>query len=117
MLHNISFCSCCRLDADKGRETQCMFFNFTDRARKALSDDFLYQITESGPGEDFDKIGIPLSPDDTANGDRVFISKVDENTYRVPTRYMEPFIRCLFKYLPAFYVPNNDIKKNYYCTM
>lgn len=117
MIENISFCSCCRLDKDEAKETQCMFFGFSDRAKKALSEEFLYQITEGNPEENRRKTGISLSDDDQSDGHQVFITKLEENYYRIPTVYVDSFIRCLFKYIPAFYIPQNDIKKDYYCSM
>ena len=117
MLQNISFCNCCKLDVDEARESQCMFFGFTDRAKKVLSDDFLFQITEGEPFENADKSGISLTIEGEENGKRIFIKQVDENTYSIPARFIEPFVRCLFKYLPAFYIPHNDMKKDYCCTM
>ncbi len=59
MLENIKFCSCCRLDEDDAREVQCMFFNFTERAEKLLSEKFLSQITEGDLVENLD-YGIDL---------------------------------------------------------
>lgn len=120
MICNIKFCSCCLLKIKEARESQCMFFSFTDRAKKSLSEEFLNQITDGTPEENLDKTGIPLSDSlfhDQTNGDRVFIKKVDEDTYRLPTKYVDSFIRCLFKYLPAFYVPLDESKKDYYCNL
>lgn len=117
MLKNISFCSCCHLEIDEARETQCMFFSFTVRAKKVLSEEFLYQITEGTPEEDLVNTGIPVKESDQSNGNKVFIKKLEENYYRIPTKYIDSFIRCLFKYLPAYYVSNDEDKKNYCSNM
>lgn len=118
MIENIKFCSCSLLKIDEAKESQCMFFSFTERAKKSLSEDFLYQITEGTPDENLDKTGIaipgPMATEHT-NGNRVFIKQIEENTYRIPTRFIDQFIKCLFKYLPAFYVPAEETKTGYYC--
>ena len=112
MLEKISFCSCARLDINEPRETQCMFFSFTERAQKVLSDEFLWHITEGSLEENLEKTGVPLEECESLSSippynnlsEKVFIKKVDVNYYRIPTVHIDPFIRCLFKYLPAFYV-------------
>lgn len=113
MLENISFCSCCHIEIDEARETQCMFFSFTERAKKVLSEEFLCQITEGTPEENLVNTGIPVKGDDKSNGNKVFIKKLEKNYYRIPTKYIDSFIRCLFKYLPAYYVSHDKDKKNY----
>ena len=113
MLENISFCSCCHLGINEARETQCMFFSFTERAKKVLSEEFLYQITEGTPEEDLNNPGIPVKEGEHSSLNKVFIKKLEGNYYRIPTKYIDSFIRCLFKYLPAYYVSNDEHKKNY----
>jgi len=115
MLENISFCSCCRLEADVPREIQCMLFSFTERAKKVLSEEFLHQITEGEPEENLVNTGIPVRDGDQSNGNKVFIKKLKENYYRIPTKYIDSFIHCLFKYLPAYYVPDDKDKKDFCC--
>jgi hypothetical protein len=116
MLEKISFCSCARLDIDEPRENQCMFFSFTERAQKVLSDEFLWHITEGTFEENLEKTGIPLedienlsfTPPSNNLSEKIFIKKIQDNYYRIPTIYIDPFIRCLFKYLPAFYLTGNE---------
>ncbi|MCH8285800.1 hypothetical protein IIB79_04640 [candidate division KSB1 bacterium] len=118
MIENIKFCSCSLLKIDEAQESQCMFFSFTERAKKSLSEDFLHQITEGTPEENLDKSGIPnqvAGVTEKTNGSRVFIKQLEGNTYRIPTRFIDQFIRCLFKYLPAFYVPVDKTRTGYYC--
>lgn len=113
MLENISFCSCCRLEIDEAREDQCMFFSFTEKAKKVLSPEFLYQIIEGSSEENIDKAGFHVSDSDQPDGNRVFIKKLEDNYYRIPTKYIDAFIRCLFKYLPAFYVSVDEGREKY----
>jgi len=115
MLDNIRFCYCARLDQEEEDARQCMFFSFTNRAKKVLSEEFLSEISSSTPEENLNKTGIPLISREVSNGDKVFITEVDKNRYRIPSRYIESFIRCLFKYLPAYYVSPDELGKNYNC--
>ncbi|MFC1476933.1 hypothetical protein ACFL6L_00535 [candidate division KSB1 bacterium] len=117
MLENIRFCYCSRIELEEENAMQCMFFSFTERASKILSNDFLSQITDSSPEENYEKTGIPLFDREINNGDKVFVKKVGENKYRIETRYIEPFIRCLFKYLPAYYVQPGQGEEDYTCDM
>ena len=117
MLDNIRFCYCSRIDSEEDKASQCMFFGFTERARKILTDEFLFEITDTSPEENLQKSGIPLLEKEINNGDKVFIKKVDGNLYRIPTRFIEPFIRCLFKYLPAYYVSPGEHDSSDYCDL
>lgn len=115
MLDNIRFCYCARLDEEEENARQCMFFSFSKRAKKVLSEDFLKEITYASPEENIEKTGIPLIDREITNGDKVFITKVEDDRYRIASRYIEPFVRCLFKYLPAYYVAPDEVGKNYEC--
>jgi len=117
MLENIRFCYCSRLDFDEEKANQCMFFGFTKRAKKVLSDDFLFQITDTSPEENHNKSGIPLYVREINNGSKVFLTKVSENLYRIPTKYIDPFVRCLFKYVPAYYMNSDKNGSEYFCDL
>ncbi len=93
MLQNISFCNCCKLDVDEARESQCMFFGFTDRAKKVLSDDFLFQITEGEPFENADKSGIPFTIEGEENGKRIFLLN---KSMKTPTVFLPGLLSRLF---------------------
>jgi len=117
MLENIRFCYCSRIGMDDEKAKQCMFFGFTSRAQKMLSENFLFQITDTSPEENINKVGIPLLSTEVKNGNKVFIKKLESNLYRIPTRYIEPFIRCLLKYLPAYYVSPEDRDDSLHCDL
>ncbi len=117
MIENIRFCYCSRLDLDEEKANQCMYFGFTERARKVLSDEFLFEITDTTTEENMKKAGIPLFDKELKNGNKVFIVNLDDNKYRIPTKYIEPFIRCLFKYLPAYYISPEDQNNEYICDL
>ena len=53
MLKDIKFCSCSNFETDCENEIQCMYFSFTDRALKMLSEGLLKQISDK------DEDGIP----------------------------------------------------------
>ncbi len=115
MLENIRFCFCFSPDLDDEKEKRCMTFSFTERARKTLTFDFLYQITLSDSEEDESKTGIPLTNNEKEYLEKTFVKKLDENLYRIPVKYMDPFIRCLFKYLPATFVPVEENSRQTSC--
>ncbi|MCP4723387.1 MAG: hypothetical protein GY863_00045 [bacterium] len=116
MLENIRFCFCFGHDLDSKKEKRCMTFSFTERAAKILTDDFLSQITYTSPEENKTKTGIPLEEHEN-NRDKVFIRKLDDNVYKISTKDIDPLIRCLFKYLPATFVPNDSQKQNPICVV
>jgi len=110
MLKDIKFCSCSIFDIEEEEENQCMFFVFTDRALKLLSDGMLKHISDT------DKIGnhsegIYAGIDELGNEKYVKIQKMGENLWRIPTLYIDPFIRLLFKYLPAYYITPEEKEK------
>ncbi|MFC1554653.1 hypothetical protein ACFL7D_08470 [candidate division KSB1 bacterium] len=115
MLENIKFCSCTHLDIDEARESQCMFFSFTERARKILSDEFMYQITDTSSEDNFDKTGIPPEEGEASNGGKPLIKRLEDNYFRIPTQHVHSFVKCLFKYLPAYYVSSKEDREKYSC--
>ena len=113
MLKNISFCYCFGVDSDPENEKRCMTFSFTERARKVLSDEYLFQITDTTVAENRAKSGIPLIGKKVV-GEKVFLTKLDKNLYRIPAKHVDPLIKCLFKYLPASFVSHEEKKTGYY---
>jgi len=80
-----------------------MVFSFTPRALKILSEDFLNRIT----GKKGDDVGIET--DESENDNKyIHITRLDKNLYRIPTKYVDPFIKCLFKYLPGHFLSKDD---------
>ncbi len=116
MLENIRFCFCFGPDLDSKKEKRCMTFSFTERASKILTEDFLSQITYTSPEENKGKTGIPLE-DHENDREKVFIKRLEDNLYRISTKDIDPFIRCLFKYLPATFVPNDAQKQRPICVV
>jgi hypothetical protein len=95
-----------------------MFFSFTLRAKKVLSSDFLFQISDTTPDENLKKVGIPLNEEEVKkNGSKILIKKIRDNFYRVPTKYIDPFIRCLFKYVPAYYIAPDEAGTSFQCDL
>ena len=106
MLRVLRFCSCTKVDKNSlNDETRCMVFSFTPRALKILSKDFLETIT----GEQGKEVGIEI--DENKSAKIIHIKKIDTNLYRIPTKYVDPFIKLLFKYLPGhFHSPDERIE-------
>ena len=55
--------------------------------------------------------GEPVFSIKSGNEKYVKIQKMDENLWRIPTLYIDPFIRLLFKYLPAYYISPEEKEK------
>jgi len=98
MLKSVKFCYCTQITKDGTADNSCMIFGFSKRAQKILSREFLDEISFEKDKEKKNKSGI-----DCGNNGSVFIKKIDDNKYRIPVKYLECFLRCLFKYLPAKY--------------
>lgn len=111
MLKDIKFCSCSNLDTDGEEENQCMFFQFTERALKMLSEGLLKQISDTDKDGN-PTTGIYAGVDEDGNEKYVKIHKMKDNLWRIPTKYIDPFIRLLFKYLPAYYVSPEERQKH-----
>ena len=106
MLQVIKFCACSKVNKEEVEEDlQCMIFSFTPRALKILSGDFLNMVT----GEKGDEIGIEVNRADEKK--IVHIQKIDTNLYKIPTEYIDPFITCLFKFLPGHFISNDERAK------
>ena len=98
MLKSVKFCYCTSIGKKGAVDTSCMIFGFSSRARKILSREFLDEISFEEEHEKKIKSGI-----ECGNGGSVFIKKIGDNKYRIQVKYLEDFLRCLFKYLPAKY--------------
>ena len=111
MLKNIKFCSCSIFDIEEEEENQCMFFSFTDRALKMLSEGLFKQISDTDETGN-PSTGIYAGIDKNGDEKYVKIHKVEDNLWRIPTLYIDPFIRLLFKYLPAYYISPEEKEKS-----
>ena len=106
MLQVIKFCACSKVNKEEVEEDlQCMIFSFTPRALKILSDDFLKMVS----GEKGEEVGIEYNGTDEKK--IVHIKKIDTNLYKIPTRYIDSFITCLFKFLPGHFITNDERSK------
>ena len=110
MLKDIKFCSCNIFDTGEEDESQCMFFSFTDRALKILSKGLLKYISDPDNIGNTSE-GIYIGNDEEGNEKYVKIHKIGENQWRIPTLYIDPFIKLLFKYLPAYYISPEEKAK------
>ena len=111
MLKDIKFCSCSNFETDGEDEIQCMYFSFTDRALKMLSDGLLKQISHKD--EDGNPAtGIYAGITEDGKEKYVKIHKTGDNSWRIPTIYIDPFIRLLFKYLPAYFISPEEKQNN-----
>lgn len=113
MMKDIKFCSCSAFEDDGDKLKQCMLFSFTDRALKMLSDGLLKQITETDEKGN-SSTGIYAGLEENGEEKYVKIHKIAENRWRIPTVYIDHFIRLLFKYLPAYYISPEE-KEEYKC--
>ncbi|RKY89017.1 hypothetical protein DRQ09_02045 [candidate division KSB1 bacterium] len=107
MITSIKFCYCSKIDVDGEKDYSCMFFQFTQRAKKILSKEFLDKITLLNKTDESNKPGIECNNENR----RVFIRKLDDNLYRIPVKDLDCFLKCLFKYLPAKYQSPEERKK------
>ncbi len=110
MLKDIKFCSCSSFETEGAEKNQCMFFSFTDRALKMLNEGVLKKISDIEGNEDFSE-GIYAGFDENGEERHVKIHKIDGNRWRIPTLFIDPFIRLLFKYLPAYYLSPEEKEK------
>lgn len=112
MLEGMKFCYCFGVDQSPEKEKRCITFNFTDRALKILTKDFIFQITITTPKEDSLKTGIPIV-NLPGHPKKVLLTQLDKNVYRISIIYLDSLIRCLFKYLPATYVEGETTTEYY----
>ena len=110
MLKDIKFCSCGIFNDEGTEENQCMFFSFTDRALKMLNEQILKQISDTGENGN-QSIGFFAGIDKNGEEKYVTIQKIEDNYWRIPTIYVDPLIRFLFKYLPAYYISPEEKEK------
>ena len=112
MLKDIRFCTCRSFDAaDDVPMNQCITFAFTERAQNILSAELLERIATDLRTVESAKQGFPVGTDAQGNPRFARIRRLDQNLWRLPTRYLDAFIRFLFQYLPAEPVPGNGSGK------
>ena len=102
MLTNISFCtSKATNETDIADMHQCMTFGFTERALKMFSEAFLRRISTTNKHSEQDDDGFQIGDTKDGKPRLMKIRRLGDNLYRLPTQHIDPFIRFLFKYLPA----------------
>ncbi len=110
MLKDIKFCSCSSFKSDGLEENQCMFFSFTSKALKMLDDGLLKKISDIDENGKLSE-GIYVGMNENRGEKYVRIHKIEDNRWRISTLYIDPFIRLLFKYLPAYYLSPEEKEK------
>lgn len=113
MMKDIKFCSCSSFESDGDNLNQCMLFSFTDRALKMLSEGVLKQITDTDLTGNT-ATGIYAGLDENGDEKYVKLHKLDENRWRISTKYIDHLIRLLFNYLPAYYISPEE-KERQHC--
>jgi len=117
MLQDIKFCSCSALGKDKMHTKQCIIFRFTDRALKMLSPQFLDLISTREDNIEYADEGIPIDPENETCDIFFKIHRIKDNYWRMSTQHLDPFLRCLFRYLPAYYVSHEgDPSEGFHCS-
>ena len=102
MLTNISFCTSKSTSEEENADMhQCMTFSFSDRALKMFSEAFLRRISTTNVHSDYEDDGFQIGETKEGKPRLARVRRLDDNLWRIPTLHIDPFIRFLFKYLPA----------------